>query len=239
MDGETSVFWRLLFLTPLIATHCAGMCGPLMLAFRFGWRQDGTARTGLAAAELGAYQSGRLLIYVALGAGAGWLGQHLLLTLDRWALGASIVLAVLFTLAALVKLGWVPRLLPDVTGGWAARAGNRAMRLFPGQRLASAGALGVAMAFLPCGLALAALGLAADSASPWQGALLMGLLVVLTTPALAPFALAAAWGPGRWASLRRHERWVVPLMLLISAAGILWVGLERMESGHCPMCVAP
>ena len=50
--------------------------------------------------------------------------------------------------------------------------------------------LGILMAFLPCMLVFWCLGLAASASHPFDGALLMALLVVMTTPVLLLAAIA-------------------------------------------------
>jgi sulfite exporter TauE/SafE len=239
MDDPTTLLARLAVLAPMVLFHCPGMCGPLMVAFRFGWRSEAAApRTLLATGELLAYQGSRLVVYISAGALAGWAGGRLVHAINRGALWLSVILAASFLFAACAKLGWLPwrRKQPEATPSFAQTLARRVTTLFPGRRLPSAAALGFAMAFLPCGLTFYALAMAADSASPIEGALLLGLLVVMTTPVLAPFALFSAFGLARFQSLRRHERWVVAVSLLIAAGIILWLGIARAQSGHCPWC---
>lgn len=239
MDDPVGFLARCAVLAPMALFHCPGMCGPLMVAFRFGWTADGQKpRLGLAGGELLAYQGGRLVVYAAAGALAGWAGERLVYAINRGALWLSIALAAGFLLAALAKLGWLPwrARAGDGAPSFAQRLARRAVTLFPGRRLPSAAALGLAMAFLPCGLTFYALALAADGADPMQGAALLAALVVITTIPLAPFAILPSLGLDRFAALRRHERWVVAASLLIAAGVVLWLGIARAQSGHCPWC---
>lgn len=239
MDDPLGFLARCAVLVPMALVHCPGMCGPLMVAFRFGWTADGAKpRLALASGELLAYQSGRLVVYACAGLLAGWAGERLVYAINRGALWLSIALACGLLLAALMKLGWIPSWKNggDAAPSFAQRLARRAVALFPGRRLPSAAALGLAMAFLPCGLTFYALALAADAADPLQGAALLAALVAITTLPLTPFAILPALGVGRFAFLRRHERWVVAGSLILAAGVVLWLGIARARSGHCPWC---
>ena len=56
----------------LILGHCSGMCGPLILSFRFGLHQQHQRGRMLAAAgQVFSYQVGRIVIYGLAGAVTG------------------------------------------------------------------------------------------------------------------------------------------------------------------------
>lgn len=239
MDDFTILWAALLVLAPMALVHCPSMCGPLMIAFRFGRISDQTAPTPrLAVSELLIYQSGRAMMYLIGGAGAGWLGERWVLNFAQGTMWISIILAIFFLGAALHKLGWIhwQSSLNRWIDGLVQRVTQGALRMFPQRRWLSIFALGVGMAFLPCGLALYALALAADSANPVMGALIMGLLIILSTPILAPIAALPTFGFTRFRLLQRYERWIVAGSLIGAAALILWLGFVRSQSGHCPWC---
>jgi len=179
----------------MVLTHCAGMCGPLIMSFRFGVHQRWRERRWFGAlAQLGAYQGGRILVYASLGAAAGGLAALAGSGLSQVFTAGSKLLGLLVAGAFLVAAFW--RLWP-----WrrAATAGQGAAypallrrlgRKLPERPMPRAVLLGMLLAFLPCMIPAWALGLAAASGHPLHGAALMALLVVLTTPALVPFALA-------------------------------------------------
>lgn len=122
--------------------HCAGMCGPLMLA---------VPRLGPSAllATVGrlVYHLGRIAAYGLMGIIFGWLGQTVALAgFQRWASLAA-GLAVLLALLPLAR----PRL------GWPALAAVSFLKssfgaLLKRRTLASLSLLGLLNGFLPCGL---------------------------------------------------------------------------------------
>ena len=104
------------------------------------------------------------------------------------------------------------------------RVGMIWRRRFEGKPYVYALGLGTLMSFLPCMLTAWVLGLALVSGSAIQGALLMILLVVMTTPALLPFALMPAGLP-RW-------KWISHPAVGISmwyCSGI-WMGLIALAA---------
>jgi sulfite exporter TauE/SafE len=195
------------------AGHCLGMCGPLIVSLRFGAAPDGSVKVASTVAQLMAYQLGRGLSLGLLGAALGWLGAAAG-GLVRQSLPVVTLVAAAFCLGlALVEAGWLrlpvlplpaplARLSRDATGSLQRRGWPAALLL------------GVGLAFLPCAVTVWALALAAASAHPLHGAVLMALLVALTTPFLLIAALIPA-GLSRWRLLR--GRWLVPLGLGLSA----------------------
>ena len=198
--------------------HCAGMCGPLIASFRFGFA-GAAPSPWRAAAEVGCYQGARAVVYAGLGATAGALGQAAGEVLARWAPVLALVLAAIFALTA--ARGLLPgraAKAPAKPGPVAALAA-RAWRLAPRRPLLRAGLLGAALAFMPCMLVAWVLSLAAASRDPLHGAGLAVLLVVLTVPVL----LAAAVVP---ATVGRARRWAAPWIGRAAMAfSALWLGL--------------
>ena len=209
--------------------HCAGMCGPLMVAFRFGVSADGVVRAGPAVTRLLVYQAARAVVYALGGAAVGYAGSTVGTALaSPW---ITLCLAAWCVLMAVVEMGWLrlpPTTLPTALMRRASRwAGH-------GTVFAAAG-LGAAMAFLPCAVALWALGLAAASGSPWHGAALMALLVLVTTPVLMGCVLLPAL-LGRW-RLAAGRR-LVPLGLVIAGALLAVVAIRALMAG-APVCLVP
>ncbi len=106
-------------------------------------------------------------------------------------------------------VGGVPRMLHPLAGG----DETRHLRIF---------ALGAAMGLLPCMITLWTLGLAATTGSPIHGALLMLLLVAMTTPVLLGVTLLARVVP------KRFGRALPGVLMGLSAAWLLMVGLAGL-----------
>lgn len=125
--------------------HCAFMCGPLRLIVEKGK----------------AYQSGRLLGYLALGFAFGALGMRF----PWWIwmpLYIALVGAALFSFSPWKRLQ--AKILPIA-------------RLHPFL-------LGLSTAIFPCGLLHAWVGVAALAQDPWQGSALLGVLWLGSLPSL-------------------------------------------------------
>lgn len=208
------------------AVHCVGMCGPFVLgqvmADAEGVRR-GTAYgewRRLSGAALAPYHFGRLVTYTALGAVAGaatslfaatdlfgWLAAALLV------LGAALMLSQAFGLAVGAAAPQAPVLQ------------RLAAPLVASRRPAARFALGLVLGFLPCGLIYGALGAAAGTGSPLQGALAMAAFSLGTMPAL----IAIGWGG---VLLRRRFgsslRWLATPLLLITSTLMLALAAQRL-----------
>lgn len=189
------------------ATHCAGMCGPFVLA-QVAARADG-ARSGgslrrLGGAALVPYHAGRLLGYALLGAVAGG-AAGLLAAAAGWRplLAAPLGLAAVLMLSqGAARLGLRvplprPRLPARVSEGLVGRL--RSLLLAPagwrGPLL-----LGLSLSVLPCGLLYGALVAAASAGSALAGALAMAAFALGTVPALVGVGLLGRFFGRRWAT---------------------------------------
>lgn len=195
------------------SVHCAAMCGPFAAMV-----SQPAASTGAKGRLQLAYQAGRLLSYLALGAAAGTAGKALDLAgaaagLGRVAGIAAGVLLVVWGLGAMLEtqgLRWLParRAMPSFVVRFLA-----ALRARPSRGRAAA--LGLATALLPCGWLYAFVLTAAGTARPTEGALVMFALWLGN----APMLLGVGFFFGSLLSrIRRH----VPIL---SAALIFCVGL--------------
>lgn len=185
-----------------VSAHCAGMCGPLLVGLDVaGVRSGNSALRGAGSVLL--YQLGRSLTYAWLGALCGLLGAGLARVLRPagsvlaialgvvalWPFARTLGQSLLRRPTAAPGLLRLRRSAADQDGkSWPLRSVERAHDLLQ-PLLASTHplrplALGAAMGLLPCMLVGWALGLAALSGSALRGALVMLLLVAMTTPML-------------------------------------------------------
>lgn len=192
------------FIASLLGSlHCAGMCGPLA-AFAVV-PQSGHPTSGNVLALQCAYNGGRLLTYVVLGALAGLFGAALdlggsLVGIQRAAmiLAGALMIAV-GSAVALQSLGWrisVPS-PPRALARWIARGHAVAVRWPAPLRAVTVGLL---TGFLPCGWLYAFVVAAAGTGSPARGALILFAFWAGTLPVLAALGvgvqqLAARSGP--------------------------------------------
>ena len=212
--------------------HCVQMCGPIVLSYSVALddlRTGTSGRTGIAPLLQNhlAYNAGRILTYMALGAIAGVAGG--ILGLVGHITGISHALALvaggLMIVVGISMLGVIPaRIL-----------GNRLFRIPTaflrriGKLISAAGAghrflLGLALGFLPCGLIYAALLKAMSSGSAQAGAATMlafGLGTAGALLALGMFSSAIRIRLNRWGSQ-------------LAAAGITLMGILLVWRGTMP-----
>jgi len=170
-----------------MGVHCAGMCGPLLLGLDVAGTRAGTSALGGALRTV-LYQLGKGVTYAVLGAVAGLVGAGL----EEFSSRAGGVLAIVFGVAALAQLAGLSALWPKkrrlLAIGAPPATTDRLLGLVRPLLVSSHPlrpfALGLALAFLPCMIALWALGLAALTGSPLWGAVVMLSLTVATTPLL-------------------------------------------------------
>jgi sulfite exporter TauE/SafE len=226
--GDFSLMLAFGFVSSL---HCVQMCGPIVLTYSVA-ANTGAARRGLLGLHL-AYNGGRTLTYMLLGAIAGfaggamgWVGQ--LAGIENV---AAIVAGVAMVLTALVLFGLGPAFK-----GWRGFALPGRLLRPAGKLIASpsAGAkflLGLLMGLLPCGLIYAALMRAIGAATPLGGALTMMAFGMGTSVALVVIGLGSS------AATRKVARWGTT----ISAVTVLAMGAILIARGalagpmHCHM----
>lgn len=206
-------FWTAFMLGGLGGLHCAGMCGPLMLAL--GGGRLGTGRFFVSRLV---YQLGRVTTYGVLGLVLGLAGRTLHFAgVQRW---ASISLG----LALLVGLFVSPRFLslPGIVGqvvrlkGWMAGYLQR-------RTLASMGTLGVLNGLLPCGLVYAAGAGAATAGGILDGGLFMLAFGLGTLPVTLGISLSGRLMPR---SFRLSLRHLMPLGIATMGCLLILRGLS-------------
>jgi sulfite exporter TauE/SafE len=171
------------------SAHCAGMCGGLALV------AAGPADAHATMRHAG-YHAGRLVSYAAVGAVAGLVGQvvddaGVFVGVQRTAaiaagslIAGTGVIAIARAFGARIPSAAVPRPLVSL----AQRVHARTLRLPPAWRGVP---LGLATPLLPCGWLYAFAAIAAASATPLLGALVMAAFWLGTVPALVVAASGA------------------------------------------------
>jgi len=214
--------------------HCVQMCGPIVLAYSLPLAGAGAKRRGLVLAHA-AYNGGRIVIYMLLGALAGALGSAAGMAgrLAGMANGARIFAGAAMVVAAFAMFG----LLPSTSGlvaiesrGPASRLRRAAGRLLLSPAPGSKFRLGLVLGFLPCGLIYGALLKSVDAGAALPGALTMLAFGLGTATALFPMGLASGF-------LGRHlGRWsnrLAAASLMLFGAFLLWRGLAAPAAPHC------
>ncbi|GAB5538894.1 MAG: sulfite exporter TauE/SafE family protein [Salibacteraceae bacterium] len=186
------------------SAHCLGMCGPFLLAVNQGrqsWKNDVL------------HHSGRLLTYIFFGVIAGAMGQTFsLLGLQQ---GFSITLGiVMITSVALVMVGRQFHEVESALGrvairfsSWIRQAGFTQTQI----RFLS----GMSNGLLPCGLVYLALAGAANTFTPWDGAIFMFAFGAGTLPALIA---VSKFGQLIRPSIRTKIRKLVPITVFVMGA---------------------
>jgi sulfite exporter TauE/SafE len=203
-----------LFMTGLVgsAGHCAGMCGPFVLA-QVG---AGAGLRRLAGSVLLPYHLGRGSTYIALGtllaAPVGLLNR-----LDglRWIPAAMLIAAAMvFILQAL--RGW------NLFAGWSPGLPNLTRALFARPVGLHGYGLGVVLGFLPCGLLYAAIGAAAATGDPVAAAAGMFGFALGTTPMLVATGLIGYGATLRWRALARKAMPAIAGVNALVLAAMAW-----------------
>lgn len=193
--------------------HCAGMCGPLLLAM-----PTGSGSTGRQVYRRVIYQLGRVLTYTLLGLLAGGLGHSVGLGgFQRW---VSIVTGALIIVGL---FAWPARTASAAIATplrWLKTSFGRLLR-HPGD--SAQFLLGGLNGLLPCGLVYAAVVLAAATGNAWTGAQYMLWFGLGTLPMQLGLALAGRYLHG-W--LQPKVRRFLPYSLAAMAALLILRGLS-------------
>ena len=209
------------------SSHCAGMCGPVVMLLESGasdssWRRQLVYR--------GLYNLGRGLCYVTLGMLAGLSGAMVGTAVGFEAAGLLRGLALVMVVFMGLHLMGFTRFLGRLEQ-WGAAAWRRvtpmARALLPLNTPARALAAGIVWGALPCGLVYSALTLALASGGAVGGAVTMLAFWMGTLPALVVAGAAA----GRLTQLRSNSRYrFVAGVLLI--AGAVAAAVLSLYLGH-------
>lgn len=180
------------FITGLLGSaHCFGMCGGISGLFAIN-ANVASLKTQFPKAI--AYNAGRILSYAILGVAVALLGKTLVSGIPDITAPVRFASGVLIILVGLqLAFGWRV-LAPLETAGakiWK-RIAPAAKGLVPVESLTQALGLGLIWGWLPCGLVYSVLLLAATTAEPGNGGLVMIAFGLGTTPAMLATGMSAS-----------------------------------------------
>ncbi len=211
-------------------THCAGMCGPFVLAQTTTGKQkpDGML-TRLRGAALVPYHLGRITTYMILGlVAASVSGMVFSVPAQRGVAVVMLLLAgVLFFVSALpsLRLAFFPAPLARLVGRLGQAVGAFARPFFDTPSTLGRYGLGFVLGFLPCGMLAAALMAVSATADPFAAAMAMAAFGIGTVPALflvgSGGQLARARWPHRMASVARGVMIFNSISLFVIAGGMI------------------
>lgn len=214
--------------------HCAGMCGPFILAYAVSVAPPGQrpAVRRLAPAHL-AHNLGRITAFAVLGAAFGGLGSFVDASATLTGLEAPAAV-----LGGLLMILWaVEQALTGHAGArlerwspWRAAVQGPLRRLFGRRDPAGAFACGFLLGLHPCGLLFVMLLAATATGAAWHGAAVMAAFGLGTVPALLSVASAATWGAGAV----RGRAFTYASAGLIAAGGLLFTLRGLAANGVVP-----
>jgi len=216
-------------LTGLLGSaHCLGMCAGISGLF--------AVSSGIPAVrnELPfalTYNFGRVLSYALLGAIVATIGSVIIMASPGFAAGVRILSGVVIVLVGL-RVALDLRMLNAIERMGAtlwSRIAPAAKNLVPVTSLPRAMGLGLVWGWLPCGLVYSVLLIAATSAEPLSGAMIMTAFGLGTMPAMVLTGLGAA----KLSQLMRRRGTRLGLGLLIVILGLLTIAMPL--SGLFPL----
>ena len=177
------------------------MCGPLLITLHRGkanwWNEH-------------LHHSGRLLTYMTMGAIAGAIGGSFsVLGVQQWfsmVMGALMILSVLMIPFARFLKRWetsISRWSVHFTS-WIHGFGSKGNEV--------KFMLGIANGILPCGLVYMAVAGAANTFTPWDGALFMLIFGLGTMPVLVALLHLGEMVPVKW---RNRSRRLIPVTIVV------------------------
>lgn len=203
------------------SVHCIAMCGPLV-GLHGGAK---TLRLSLV------HSLGRLTTYVALGALAGLVGSAIDVAGQ---LGNVQRVATIVAAATIIAIAVVP-LIHKKRGPARSPFTSALVRIRPKSAVKRAWLIGTLTGLLPCGWLWAFVVMAAGSASPLAGAVIMGTFWLGTAPAMVGLVRFA--GP-LVAAMRARMPAITAIVLVALGLGTLamrWqnAGVQQVEKPSC------
>lgn len=226
--------WPLLsaaFITGLLGSaHCFGMCGGISGLFAV---QASVASLRNQLPKAVAYNLGRILTYAFLGIAVAMLGKSLVASIPRLAAPVRFASGALIILVGLqLAFGW--RILGPVENAGARlwkKIAPAAKGLVPVESIAQAFGLGLIWGCLPCGLVYSVLLLAATSAEPASGGLVMIAFGLGTMPAMVATGLSAS----RLARFMGQKRFGAGLLIILIGIATIAMPVMKLTSSDADM----
>ncbi len=204
-------WWAALSIGLLGSAHCAGMCGPILLAVNQGKKPF----------HSWLHHGGRILTYAIFGAIAGAIGTTF--SVLGFQQQFSIIIGGLMVLSVLLipvskffgaAEGAISKIALKFSSWIHAQGFSRnTVRLLGG----------MGNGLLPCGLVYLGIAGAANTFTPWDGALFMTLFGIGTLPVLL---LITSFGSRLSASFRTKVRRLIPLTILLMGALLIVRGMN-------------
>ena len=216
------------FVTGLLGSaHCVGMCGGISGLFAVN---AAVRSLKIQAPKAFAYNIGRILTYAILGVVVAMLGKTMVDSIPKLAAPVRLASGLLIILIGL-QLAFNWRLLTPLENAgaklWRSVAPT-AKGLLPVESARQALALGLIWGLLPCGLVYSVLLLAASTADPMNGSLVMLAFGVGTMPAMIATGLSAS----KLSQFMSRNR--VGAGLLIVLIGIATIAMPVMKLSGSP-----
>lgn len=193
--------------------HCAGMCGPLVMALPAVGSNPATQVVGRLA-----YNGGRILTYGLMGVVFGLLGQALsVVGVQRWVsvVAGALILAGLFA--------WPARGGSWLVGRWVARLKTALGGMIRRRSVGSHFMFGGLNGLLPCGLVYVACAAAATTGSVVSGARYMLVFGLGTVPMMFGLGLAGRYLHAR---LQGRIQRLIPFTLGVMAVLLILRGMS-------------
>ena len=205
------------------SAHCFGMCGGISGLFA-AHASATSLRSDLPKAV--AYNLGRIVSYAILGAAFAALGGLFVDAIPKLAGPVRLASGILIILVGLqVAFRW--RLLAPIENAGAklwSRIAPAGGRLFPVTSVSRALQLGLIWGLLPCGLVYSALLVAASTADPGRGALVMVAFGLGTMPAMLATGLSAA----RISAFASRNRVAAGLLIVVLGIATLMMPVQSL-----------
>ena len=202
------------------SAHCIGMCAGISGLFAVN---SGVASLRSQIPRAITYNTGRIVSYAVLGTIVGAFGSVIIKASPGMAGGIRLLSGAVIILVGL-KVAFDLRMLNAIERMGAtlwSRIAPAAQKLVPVTNLPRALGLGLVWGWLPCGLVYSVLLIAATSAEPASGAMIMIAFGLGTMPAMVMTGLGAA----RLSLLMRRRGTRLGMGLLIVVLGLLTIAM--------------